>query len=208
MKTTRFYYTLKDVFSINLDTYPDTVMDSNSKELGLGEAIVDTLEAGTLAGTRWSTLDNTTTIKMFKEYLWPEFQDGAIIYIDVLTHPWEEPEEPDDEDIIEAFAEKAAQMVRWYQESSDKYSLIISSLAAVQSKLMDQLGTSSVVLFNDTPQSGGDFVSDPYVTNATKTTSSADVATPIARLQEVQQKLRSYYADWADEFSRFVIYSD
>lgn len=117
-------------------------------------------------------------------------------------------------------------------------------------------------LHNDTPQSGGDFTTDPYVTDARKTTDTfnetntqdtttttngsdsttnesettttvsgtnsstnsgtsnstsetsasstvgSDVTTPIERLNEVRQKLHNLYADWADEFSRFVIYAD
>lgn len=36
---------------------------------------------------------------------------------------------------------------------------------------------------------------------------ASDVDTPIERFNEVRQKLRSLYADWADEFARFVIQS-
>ena len=90
---------------------------------------------------------------------------------------------------------------------------------------------------NDTPQEAGDFTGDAYVnmaehvesenllngsdsneqsssaeglaqaSNEQQTVSGTDVTTPIERLKEIQNKLDNLYADWADEFARFVIYS-
>ena len=96
-------------------------------------------------------------------------------------------------------------MLRWLDDSTERYTTLIANLTAIRADLLKQLGSENLVLFNDTPQNGGDFVTDNHVTNATKTTSKADVATPIARLKEVEEKLRNYYTDWADEFNRFVI---
>jgi hypothetical protein len=49
---------------------------------------------------------------MFTEFLWPEFQDEVVLYIDVEHNPWEQAEDPDNETIVEAFAEKAPQWMR------------------------------------------------------------------------------------------------
>ena len=38
-------------------------------------------------------------------------------------------------------------------------------------------------------------------------TVATDLNTPIERLNEIREKLHNLYADWADEFARFVIYS-
>ena len=45
-------------------------------------------------------------------------------------------------------------------------------------------------------------------TNSQSSVVGSDVTTPIERLNEIRQKLHNLYVDWADEFSRFVIYSD
>ena len=131
------------------------------------------------------------------------------MYIDVEHNPWEAPEEPDKMAIIEEFWKEAPLWMRWYEESSEKYSKLISIQTSIANKLMDQLGSENLTMFTDTPQNGSDWLSqlDNFVTNATKVSSKADIATPIARLKEVQDNIRNYYADWADEFSKFVIFS-
>lgn len=70
---------------------------------------------------------------------------------------------------------------------------------------------------NDTPQNGGNYLDDPHVNNAShnegtsqlisNSVTATDLNTPIERLNEIRQKLHNLYADWADEFARFVIYS-
>lgn len=204
---TRFYYTLKDIAALKFETYLDYVGDANDVEVALGRIALEVTE-GTF-DQRWIGLDTTIAKKMFTQFLWPEFQDEVVLYIDVEHNPWEQPEDPDDEAIVEAFMEKAPQWMRWYQESAEKYGKLIGLLTGIENKLMDQLGSENLTLFTDTPQDGSNWLSneDDYVTNATRVSNKADVATPIARLKEVQDNLRNYYADWADEFSRFVIYS-
>jgi len=139
-------------------------------------------------------------------------------------------------------------MVRWLKESTERYSTLIAAYEGVKTNLMGKVQTisndegeletssssnnegseSRLELHNDTPQSGGDFTTDPYVTDARKTTGSnssenesnssstnssittvsSDVTTPIERLNEVRQKLRNLYADWSEEFAQFIIYAD
>lgn len=147
--------------------------------------------------------------KMFQDYLWPEFYDAPVFYYDVECNPWlhEDGDEPDLDDVIEAAYPLLGRFHRWYQESKERYIYLITQLESIKSNLLDRVGSESITLFNDTPQSGGNFVSDPYTTNATKSTVESDVTTPIARLKEVQDLLRNYYADWADEFNEFVLHS-
>ena len=76
-----------------------------------------------------------------------------------------------------------------------------------ENDLLKKLESSSKTLFNDTPQAGGDFTRDPYITNATQVNTSTDTATPMARLKEVQDNITNYYKEWADEFEKFIIYS-
>lgn len=70
---------------------------------------------------------------------------------------------------------------------------------------METINSESLVLYNDTPQAAGDWTADPYTTNATKTSSKQEVATPIERLNEIDRKLKSLYGEWANEFSKLVI---
>ena len=65
-----------------------------------------------LNSLNWSGKDTTENKLLWTKYLWPEFCNAAILYIDVETGPWEQPEAPEDEDVIEAFGETARLMLR------------------------------------------------------------------------------------------------
>ena len=255
---------------------------------------------------------------MWANYLWPEFADASILYVDELVNPWEvsDEEAPSQEEIWEVLKPILPRMVKWLRESTERYSALISAYEGIKNKLMGKVetvsnatgtvqnsgttsntgsgkddstttstaegsttgsNTSTVAvngethhtgtntkteLHNDTPQSGGDFLTDPYVSDARKTTDTfnetnadntttttngsdssttnskttttvsgtnsstnsgtssstsessalstvgSDVTTPIERLNEVRQKLRNLYADWAAEFAQFAIYAD
>lgn len=156
--------------------------------------------------------DNQYTIKLLQDYLWPEFWAARILYVDSPKH------EITFEDIQDTWNIKRGHIIRWLNESTERYSILIESLNQIKNKLMAQVQSTTTTdsdnlsLFNDTPQDGGNFESDNYVTNASKNTNSSsttiatDAATPIARLKEVQDKLNSLYGRWADEFSRFVLH--
>ena len=255
---------------------------------------------------------------MWADYLWPEFTDSSILYVDELVDPWalSDEEPPSKEEVSEVLQPMLPSMVRWLRESTERYSALISAYEGIKNKLMSKVetvssaegnvetsgttsntgsgtdssttssttegsttgtNTSTVAvngethhtgtntkteLHNDTPQSGGDFLTDPYVSDARKTTDTfnetnadnsttttngsdsstnktettttvsgtnsstnsgtssstsqssasttvgSDVTTPIERLNEVREKLHNLYADWAEEFAKFVIYAD
>lgn len=209
---TRYYYTLAEVLDIlneddpTFDIYSDKIQ-KNGSDVGLG-TILEQFTDDISNSSTWST-ETTYTRTMFNDYLWPEYQGAYILYIDVEHDPWEDPTDPDADEVKEYFSEKAKLIVRWLKESGDIYPLLIEKLSDIKANLMDQLGSTNLTLYNDTPQEASEtfFTGEAYVTNATKVTTSADVTTPIARLKEVQDNLRSYYSDWADGFARFVIYS-
>ena len=254
---------------------------------------------------------------MWADYLWPEFADASILYVDELVDPWavSDEEPPSKEEVWEVLQPMLPGMVRWLRESTERYSALISAYEGIKNKLMGKVetvssaegtvensgttsntgsgtdsstttsstegsttgsNTSTVVvngethhtgtntkteLHNDTPQNGGDFLIDPYVSDARKTTDTfnetnadntttttngsdssttksdttttvsgtnsstnsgtssstsasnasttvgSDVTTPIERLNEVREKLHNLYADWAEEFAKFVIYT-
>lgn len=283
----------------------------------------------------WAVGSQTTTEQtLFQDYLWPEYYDSPIFYYDVESNPWEEVEEPELTDVVNAAKPLLGRLHRWYVESSERYLFLIAQLESIKSGLLGPVsittsgsssysgsasssgsntgtvavagtngstttvdvdstisesgtntGTVAVVGINssttttdstntrlesDTPQNGGEDVFDTgYVSRAAKevvdssvavsgtdnttttnnlantstsstdgtttttvsgtngntttnnltntatsknegeaaesTTVNNDVETPIERFNEVQQKLRNLYADWANEFSYFVL---
>lgn len=190
-----------------------------------------------------SSLDDTESKKMFTSYLWPEFRNSIVLYVDSVTPPWEEPAEPEYDEIYEALQEEITRWARWYKDSYERYSVLIGNYKNIENTLLSRVTTvtstegeseqgsvynaedSSLNLRNDTPQNGGDFTTDPYVSEANKhtgtnsntntinnsitstSTVATDLNTPIERLNEIREKLHNLYADWANEFARFVIYS-
>lgn len=191
---------------------------------------------------------------LFSFYLWPEFQDEVVVYLDTLVDPWQlwnedsdDELEPDFDELEEKFAPISTRMWRWLVESTSRYSTLIRAYNNIKNDLLAKVetiadasgsalqhGNSSVAgsgtdsssqlavatnesvgstqtssennsntsvsgtnsnntevlgrgskshvedkahldLFNDTPQNAGDFVSDPYVTNARKITDHAEV---------------------------------
>lgn len=179
----------------------DRITDGSDHDMGLGQIINICVYDYTFDEI---TIDDDITRKMFTSYLWPEFQNAYVAIIDKERTFWSASEDVTKAD-VKAWAKQHMMLWdRWLVESKERYEPLISNLETIKNKLMDRIGSQSVTLFNDTPQNGGDFTTDPYTTNATKSTTESDVATPIARLKEVQDLLRNYYADWANEFSRFV----
>lgn len=227
---------------------------------------------------------------MFQHYLWPEYQDATLVYVDKEVDPWELADEtpPEHEEVWDEFKEKVPRIIRWLVESTERYKVLIDAYKSIEDKLLSKVATvtetsginnqisegenktngssiassnatsrksnsqtsgqNELTLRNDTPQTGGDFTTDPFVSEASKknisstneqldvesssnsnsasdsslnsnsnssratssseSTVATDLNTPIERLNEVRQKLRNLYTDWASEFSQFVIYAD
>lgn len=142
---------------------------------------------------------------LFQDYIWPRFYNQAFFYFDVEHDPWIEPEEPEFAEYVAASYDKLGCIYSWLIESQERYGKLIELYKAEENKWLEKLGSESTTLFNDTPQSGGSFTTDNYVTNATKVNTTADVGTPMARVKEVRDNLESLYNSWANEFRKFII---
>ena len=151
-------------------------------------------------------IDNDPQLtKLLNEYIWPEFYEEVVEVETIEVPDW-----ANVEDIPlsnETRLRTSGKFYAWINQTYPKYSKLITLYESQEDDLLKQLQSSSKTLFNDTPQAGGDFTTDPYVTNATQVETSTDTATPIARLKEVQDNLINYYKKWADEFEKFIIYS-
>ena len=235
--TTRWYYTLKEVLEayneekeLGWTFYPDGIQDSEGHPLTFGDVLMSLRQY--LTG---SVDDDDFSELLFSFYLWPEFQDEVVVYLDTLVDPWQvwnedsdDELEPDFEELEEKFAPISTRMWRWLIESTSRYGTLIRAYNNIKSDLLAKVQTISesegelnqqgqtsnstdgrnnttttvegntnesgsnsqnvvveaskhrggtntkVDLYNDTPQTGGDFTTDPYVTNARKITDGID----------------------------------
>lgn len=192
----RFYYSLAELVG----------NDSPATALPSFDAMIYSISEIWVPGT--ATAAEQT---MFQDYLWPEFYSTPVCYYDVETNPWEDPEDPDLDDVIEANQDLLGRFHRWYQESKKRYIFLIQKYEALESQLLGKVKstTTSRVRSSDTPQALVEEFDLDYVSRADQSTVTleSDVNTPIERFREVQEKLHNLYADWANEFQRFVIQS-
>lgn len=183
----RTYYTLDDIRKALGGNYakgegPYSITDTN---LSFSSFIRTCLYTANFAVPQALTeTDESKTC--FKEYIWPRFYQEAIIYVD----------SDEDEDFLEKFCRtKAGQIMAWWTSSSDKYSLLIQNLNNNKAKLLDDVKSSSVARFNDTPQNSGDFSDDQHTSTISKTESSSNVGTMMQRLNEIEDNIKQLYID-------------
>lgn len=186
----RQYFTLADM--ANTDSYPFLSDDVTWNSFFVGQKI------------SWIEEDKILQ-NLLHSYIWPEHYNSCVAYETAEVNPWEEPEEIVlRDDTREAFAGK---VFAWINQTYPKYQKLLELYSSQEDSLLKQLTSSSRTLFNDTPQAGGNFETDPYVTNATLVQTKADTTTPMARLKEIQDNITNYYKEWADSFMQFIIYS-
>ena len=148
--------------------------------------------------TRSNLSDTDEANKCFRDYIWPRFYQESIIYTD----------SDEDEDFVEKFCRtKVGQIMAWWMSSSEKYSMLIQNLSNNKAKLLDDVKSSSIARFNDTPQNSGDFSDDNHTSNITKTENSSNVGTMMQRLNEIEDNIKQLYIDWSNEFRKFIIWS-
>ena len=77
----------------------------------------------------------------------------------------------------------------------DKYVMLIQNLELNKAKLLDDVKSSSLARFNDTPQNSGDFSDDNHTSTITKTENSSNVGTMMQRLNEIEDNIKQLYID-------------
>lgn len=135
----------------------------------------------------------------WQEHIWTKFYDKAICYTD--------DDEVADDDSEKVFSNFIGPIIAWMTSSDTKFSLLISNQEANKTKLLDQIKSSSVNRYNDTPQNKGTFEDNEHNTNVTKTENATDGATLLARLNEIEDNLKRLYENWSNEFRKFIIWS-
>ena len=153
-----------------------------------------------------NVLDGNEYTELLRKYIWPKYVNKPIFYAD-QEYNWDG-QETNLPNVTDVAQHTAANIMVWLLETGDEYVYLINKWKEIEGNLMAQLSSQSTTLFNDTPQAGGDFTTDPHVTNATKISTSTDTATPMARFKEIEKNIVSFYEEWSNKFGkRFVIYS-
>ena len=201
MKTIKKYFTLAEHAKITEIFPTEGIKPYYSSELKWSYLIPDMPSSES-----WMNND-PKVFTLLNDYIWPEFYDEVVEVETIEVPDWANVEDQDIQLSDETRLRTSGKFYVWINQTYLKYSKLITLYESQQDDLLKQLESSSKTLFNDTPQAGGDFTTDPYVTNATQVKTSTDTATPIARLKEVQDNIVNYYKKWADEFEKFIIYS-
>ena len=195
----RTYYTLDDIrkaIGLYLNENGPYVMSASYSNLTT--FMNNCLQKAGLTTRPGTTEEATESETCFRDYIWPRFYQEAITYTD----------SDESEDFVEKFARtKVGQIFAWWFSSSEKYSMLIQNLSNNKAKLLDDVKSSSIARFNDTPQNSGDFSDDNHTSNITTTTNSSNVGTMMQRLNEIEDNIKQLYIDWSDEFRKFIIWS-
>ena len=193
----RTYYTLDDIRKALGGSYITAEGPYAMLSKTFTSFINDCLEKAALA-IRTGGTETNEAITCFRDYIWPRFYKESVIYSDL----------GEKDGLIQKFAKtKAGQIMSWWQSSSEKYSILIQNFENNKQKLLDDVKSSSVARFNDTPQNSGDFSDDNHTSNITTTTSSSNVGTMMQRLNEIEDNIKQLYIDWSNEFRKFIIWS-
>ena len=198
----RRYFTLNDVRH-DMALYPTEegpfVMEKNAVKMS--DFISSVMQScGWIAPSAdWNNSFSNYIDICWQEHIWPKFYDKAICYTD--------DDEVADDDSEKVFSNFTGPIIAWMTSSDTKFSLLISNQEANKTKLLDQIKSSSVNRFNDTPQNKGTFEDNEHNTNVTKTENATDGATLLARLNEIEDNLKRLYENWSNEFRKFIIWS-
>lgn len=193
----RTYYTLDDIRKAVGGSYASGEGPYSMSLKAFSTFLNDCLEKVNF--TLFSVFAETDKSQVcFREYIWPRFYNEAIIYVD----------SDEDEDFVKKFCRtKVGQIFAWLKVSTEKYGLLIQNLEANKNKLLDDVKSSSISRFNDTPQNSGDFSDDQHTSTVTKTENSSNVGTMMQRLNEIEDNIKQLYIDWSNEFRKFIIWS-
>lgn len=147
------------------------------------------------------TLQNSDELwKLWSEYIYPKFYDKFVCYTDDDTIP--------NDDAEKVFADFVGPIFSWMLSSTEKYTLLLRNFEAHKTELLDDIKTTRVSRFNDTPQDNGTFEDNTHNTNVTKEESSVQPGTMLEKLNEVEDNIKQLYELWSNEFRRFIIWAN
>lgn len=130
--------------------------------------------------------------KLLSEYIYPRcsFQTIRVSWENQLT----------DEEKLNMFVS----IVVWLSHTMEKHKEVIKAIKGIDD-FMKTVDNETATIFNDTPQSPSPEL-DEHVTNYTKSVNKADMATPIARIDEIRTQYENELENWCNEFiTTFII---
>ena len=148
----RIYYTLDDIRKALGGSHIETAGPYSLRLKTFNDFLNDCLWKAGFSMRQGVSESNESTI-CFHDYIWPRFYQEVVVYVDL----------DDTEDFVKKFARtKVGQIMSWWISSVDKYSLLIQNLTANKNKFLDDLKSTSISRFKDTPQNSGDFSDDQH----------------------------------------------
>lgn len=152
------------------------------------------------------TINETQILgEFFRKHFYPAMHSAEVAVISKEVPSWVESVRPseDDEEFKEMQRDVAMRIFNKIADTQSVYEKNIELYSMHEDNLLNALRTTT--LFNDTPQSGGNFEDDYHVTTATQSTADGPI---IQRLDEIHKLLRNEYAGWLEEFERMLIMGD
>lgn len=193
---TKYYYTLQDLVEKTLGVAWPEDLDVGKTHSGPPGTWLYMIHSN-LFDTIPSAINQDASDNLFCIEIAPQYKNKFIGYVY---------DEADEEQLYKEWWRKFLFVLN---TSYDKYSKLIELNESIKNNLLDAITSVSESKFNDTPQNiqqSYDWSDDDHLTNVSRTSTSADVTSKIARLDEVNRLLKDFYDEWAKEFERLFIY--
>lgn len=146
-------------------------------------------------------LSNTYVEQMWQS-LYLRYWRTHAITVETSNH-----QTPTKEEIAEAFSLFLFDLYNVLNRTYDYYTTLLEFYASQKATLLGQIKASTVTKtkINETPQednSEGTYEGDAYINHYTEVgnESASDMATPMARLKEVENNYKNNLVAWVDEF--------
>lgn len=183
----RTYYNLAELITYILDEELD---EKYYVGIVIADALKDLVESAYEVTSTTEPYAKSESNELWCKYIVPTYLEHYVVYND------------DDANLSELDCRNWIRLfINKLNETYPKYSKLISLYNAEASKLMDDIKAYS--RFNDTPQNGGTFTADSYSTNYTE--SGSQLASKVARLEEIRTYWANIYKQWSNEFGGLFI---
>lgn len=175
----RDYYTLEELIKRCEGSVSDNYYLGQDVTKGFIHCIMAVYNIGS-EGSIGAELSSTEANTLWCRYIVPYHMHEYIVF-------------RDNGQVIGDSEPTAEEFKRWingycaiFNRTYNKYKTLIDNYTSAKDSLMNDISQSTTTRFNDTPQNGGDFSSDSYTTNYTKSETTTPVSTKMARLEEIR----------------------
>ena len=141
-----------------------------------------------------------TECRALAAYLIAKYSGNWVVWRDTIYDGAAAPYVEDNSAQIAQFKSKLGFI---FTATFDRYHRLISLYKDNESKLLNQLSSSTQTKFNNTPQGGanGDYTDDPHMSTYSRTESAADPGDLMSRITNIQFNYINLWRDWVNEFT-------